>query len=140
MEFFGLTKVQAHFTRWRWQIVVGSAFLLFLILLLVLHSCGAPAEQDPLARYQPAMKPEFQKQLASLAQAPRYAIEVRLDQKMDLLTGQATIRIVNTSSDAWPYLVFRLYPMLEQYGGKLTFQSVAVGDQPVPYVNLANNS
>ncbi|MCX6044174.1 MAG: M1 family metallopeptidase [Chloroflexi bacterium] len=125
--------------RWRYG-AGGGLFLLLCLVLFLLKSYQTVPEKDSVDRFRPAMKPEFESQLDGLAQAPRYAIDIRLDPKLDVLSGQATVRVVNTSTDPWPYLVFRLYPMLGQYGGKMTFQSVAIGKQPMPYVNLANNS
>lgn len=136
-----LTNRANFFRNRRGRYVAGGVLLVLLcVVLLLLKSCATTPEKETLDRFRPAMKPEFESQLDGLTQAPRYAIDIRLDPKLDVLSGQATVRVVNTSADAWPNLVFRLYPMLGQYGGKMTFQSVAIGNQPMPYVNLADNS
>ena len=131
-----LTEIKRH------RRLIGISALILLVGIILLRACNAgPASNpDPLARYRPAMKAEFQQQLDSLTQAPRYDLDVQLDAKADLLLGKATIHLVNTSTDPWPYLIFRLYPMLDHYGGKVIFQSVAVGDRPVPYVYQAHNT
>ena len=121
---------------------LGIGALIVLLAIVLLRACNAGPEQakDPFARYRPAMKVEFQNQLDKLTQAPRYDLDVQFDPKANLLLGKAIIHIVNSSPDPWPYLIFRLYPMLEHYQGKVIFQSVAVGDRPVPYVYQAHNT
>lgn len=140
MNFLRLSTPEFNTIRPYWRYILVGVLLL-LVCFFLLRACWVTQEnQDTFLRYRPAMKPEFQKQLDQLTQAPRYALEIRLDPKADNLFGKAIIHVVNTSPDPWPYLVFRLYPMLGQYHGQMIFQSVAVGNQPVPYVYQAENT
>jgi hypothetical protein len=107
--------------------------LLLAASLLALTACGssaAPAAADPVALYRPALKPEFQSDLDGAAQMPRYTISATVDVDALVLTGTAQIVIPNTSPDPWPHLVFRLYPMLEHYGGNLVVMSALVNSKP----------
>ncbi|RLT43150.1 MAG: M1 family peptidase [Chloroflexi bacterium] len=64
---------------------------------------------------------------------PRYEISIDLDNNLQVLTGTAHIHFTNTSPDPWTYVIFRLYPNLEQYGGLLSIQSAAIGGRAVPF-------
>jgi len=142
MQLPATNQPDTLFANRRRALAVAGALAFFLVLsLLLIRACGAPLPVvDPLNRYRPAMKTDFQNQLDTLEGAPRYALDVHLDLQENLLTGTATIALVNTSADPWPYLLFRLYPALPHYGGKMTFQSVAVDGQPVPYDYQAGNT
>lgn len=124
---------------------MASALVWTLVLLgalAALAACGVeqtPAP-DPYARYRPALKPEMQRDFALMAKAPRYDISVGLSPAADVLTGTADILVTNYSTDTWRYLVFRLYPSLQQYGGEMTVQSVAVAGAPTTFVYQASNT
>lgn len=140
MNFSNLSTLDFNALKpyWRYALV---AVLVLIVGLFLVRACRVSQEnQDVFLRYRPAMKPAFQKDLEALTQTPRYDLDIQLDSKLDNLFGKAVIHVVNTSPDPWPYLVFRLYPMLGQYHGKMVLQSVAVGDQPVPYVYQAENT
>ena len=117
-------------------------FTLFVVASLVaLTACGtsaAPAAADPLAVYRPALKPEFQSDLDH--PMPRYAISATLDVDNLILTGTAQIVVPNTSSDPWPSLVFRLYPMLEHYGGNMVIMSALVNGKPATFAYTNDNT
>lgn len=123
---------------------IASAIALALVaLLLLLNGCGsadAATRPDPYARYRPALKPEFQKELDELGPAPQYDIEATLDPEELKLTGRASIVVPNTSIDPWTYLVFRLYPMLEHYGGNMVIQSALVAGRPATFVYTNDNT
>lgn len=123
---------------------IASAIALALVaLLLLLNGCGsadAAARPDPYARYRPALKPEFQKELDELGPAPQYDIEATLDPEELKLTGRASIVVPNTSIDPWTHLVFRLYPMLEHYGGNMVIQSALVAGRPATFVYTNDNT
>lgn len=110
--------------------------------LLLLGACVRVEREppDPLAPYRLAMREEFEADLMALESAPRYALDITLDPGKEILTGTAQIRVVNYSQEPWRSLVFRLYPMLEQYGGQVTLFSVLVDGFPANYVYMADNT
>lgn len=123
-------------------LAAGPGFIL-LAALLLLGGCGASdadARPDPYARYRPALKPEFQKELDELGPAPHYTIDATLDPEELKLTGSAIIDVPNTSIDPWTHLVFRLYPMLKHYGGNMVIQSALVNGEPATFVYTNDNT
>ena len=120
-----------------------SALCLLGIMLVLLGACGradAAASVDPYAAYRPALKPEFQKDLDDLGPVPRYTISVTLAPDDLKLAGSASVVVPNTSSDPWSYLMFRLYPMLEFYGGTMVIQSALVDGSPTAFTYAADNT
>lgn len=115
------------------------AALLLLILLLTLSACGRRGE-DPLARYSPAMRAEFQSELLSLDTLPRYEIDVELFPDENTLRGKMKVRVVNTSPDPWRYIIFRLYPELADYGGDMAVESARLNGQVTPFSYQAHNT
>ena len=119
-------------------------FTLFVVASMVaLTACGtaaAPAAADPLAVYRSALKPEFQSDLDPDHPMPRYTISATLDVDNLILTGTAQIVVPNTSSDPWPSLVFRLYPMLEHYGGNMVVMSALVNGKPATFAYTNDNT
>jgi len=107
-------------------------------LLLLLNACGGTTE-DPLARYRPAMLPDFQNELVDLT-FPRYNIDVELYPRENRLRGKMQLTLVNDSPDLWRYLIFRLYPQLKDYKGIMTIHSAVVSGQkyPTPQVVVAS--
>ncbi|MBX3013857.1 MAG: M1 family metallopeptidase [Caldilineaceae bacterium] len=129
-------------SAWCWSAGgVASALLLFLLLLT---ACSQQEAPDPLLRYAPAMRPEFQTQLSDLTQLPRYDISVNLSVISETLTGEMQVHVVNTSSDPWPVLVFRLYPMISQYNGGLQnvmlIHRAAINGKTINVSYIANNT
>jgi hypothetical protein len=113
-----------------------------LLALLLLGACvdrSAPPA-DPLDRFRPALKPAFQGDLAALGPAPVYEIDVEVTPDNGKLQGNARIQVPNTSKEPWSELVFRLYPMLEQYGGYMQIQGVAVNGQPSTFIYVSENN
>ncbi len=115
-----------------------------LLMLLLLSACSARETASPMARYYPAMKPDFQAELDTLDTLPRYDITVTLNAISETLAGQQHVHIVNTSPDPWRALVFRLYPMLPQYNGGLqnvmVIHSAAINGKTINISYLANNT
>ncbi len=129
--------------RLRWFCLSVALTLFLLGALNACSSTGAPGSDTALgdyARYAAAMKPTAQEQLIAMQDAPRYDLTVNFDAKTSELYGKATMLIVNSSADPWPNLLFRLYPVLQQYGGEMTIQSVAVEGRPATFVYQAENT
>ncbi len=87
----------------------------------------APGD-DPLARFAPAMRPDFIGDLADYPGAPRYAIDLTLalDESGATLDGSQQVRYTNRTPDALDEIVFRLYPNLRSYGGEMAVSNVTV--------------
>lgn len=71
---------------------------------------------------------------------PVYDIDATLDVEALQLNGAARVRVPNQSSDPWTKLVFRLYPMLEHYGGEMVVQSTLVNGRPAAFVYTNDNT
>ena len=108
--------------------------LILLIGLLLLAACGDAQHPDPYKIFRLAMKPEFQDDLDLLGPVPTYQLSVTLNMEAELLYGSANMSVPNNSLDLWDTLVFRLYPMLGQYGGLMTIQSVLVNNQITSFI------
>jgi aminopeptidase N len=121
--------------------VVGVVMTL-VAALLVLSACGrgASTSVDPYAPFRPALKSEFQSDFDHMDKAPRYYLTVTMTPTGELLMGTAEIDVTNYSPDPWRYLIFRLYPALQQYGGEMVIQSVAVNNQPTNFIYAAENT
>ncbi len=116
-----------------------------LLAGLLLSGCNLPfirEPADPFARYAPAMKPAFHEELVRsnpvAMQMPRYDITFTLDpfggeEGAPILRGNQQVVITNPGPDPWSELVFRLYPMLDQYGGGFNIGGVSAAGKPVPY-------
>ena len=117
------------------SIPVFFSFIWALLLIGLLAACvgGNTTPADPFARYRPAMQSSAWPADDALAAMPRYDLTVDLDSSLEVLTGTAYIALTNTSPDPWTYVIFRLYPALEQYGGLLSLQSAAIGGRAVPF-------
>lgn len=120
---------------------VAAIALTLLLLLLTVNACSSRGAQvDPYARYRPALKEEFQSDLDNLKGAPAYALSVEVNPETSVLTGTGTIELTNYSADSWDELVFRLYPMLDQYKGNLLVRGAVVDGQPVSFNYLGENT
>src|SRR3954451_970173 len=112
------------------------------IALLILGACSGnnSADADPYALFRPALKSEYQGDFDLMDKAPRYYLTVTMTPTGDLLTGSAEVDVTNYSPDTWRYLIFRLYPALQQYGGEMTILSVAVANQATNFTYEEQNS
>jgi hypothetical protein len=120
---------------------IGWALILVVLLLAVyIFYPGAEAPVDPLERYRLALKEANQAHLDQLGIVPRYEIEVTLNEELNQLQGAAHILVPNTSPDPWTFVVFRLYPALEHYGGLISIQSAAINGRPVSFSYLEKNT
>lgn len=124
--------------------ILAAALLWGAILLtgLLAGACLSQPEPapDPYARYRPAVKPAEQGLFAELGSVPRYDIDISVSHELTQLQGTATIQVPNNSPEPWTYVVFRLYPTLEQYGGLLSLHSASVNGQPAPFSYLAQGT
>lgn len=111
-----------------------------LLALSACQSSAAPAAVDPVTIYRSALKPEFQSDLDGYESMPRYTISATVDVEALMLTGTATIVVPNSSPDPWPNLRFRLYPMLEHYGGNMVIMSALVNGEPATFDYTNNNT
>ena len=102
---------------------VGICFLLLMLLLAACAGIGFSAVEEDEAR--PASDT-----------MPHYEIEFTLSDDLNYLQGSAHIRVPNTSADPWTYLIFRLYPELEHYGGEFSIQNAAVEGSTTPFTYL----
>ncbi|MEX1019051.1 MAG: M1 family metallopeptidase, partial [Litorilinea sp.] len=120
--------------------LIGPLLLVFLVGLL--SACGAEpaAAPDAYAAYRPAVKPAFQADFDLLQGAPRYDLTITMDPSGNFITGTGQILVTNYTGDSWRTLVFRLYPMLEQYGTQMTIRSVLLDGQAATFEYLAENT
>lgn len=123
-----------------------TPFWLGLILAgFLLSGCSLPFIRepvDPYLAYMPALKESYRADLVTAnpvaQQMPRYDITFSLnptggEDGAPMLRGSQSVHILNPGPDPWPHLIFRLYPMLKQYGGNFSVASMAVDGQPVAY-------
>ena len=91
-------------------------------------------EGDPLARFSPALLPDFAGDMDAHADAPRYTIEMTLalDSSGATLDGRQQVRYTNRTPHTLERIVFRLYPNLESYGGEMTVLRVSVDGAAAP--------
>ncbi|MCB0132902.1 MAG: hypothetical protein KDD78_18705, partial [Caldilineaceae bacterium] len=115
-------------------------FSLLAGLLLAACSSEPTVPVDPYAPFRAAMRPESQALLDDLGPVPVYAMEITVDKELNKLNGTARIQIPNNSTEPWSNLVFRLYPMLEQYGGYLVMQGVTINDRPATFIYTTENT
>ncbi len=103
---------------------------------------AAVAVVDPMARYYPAVKEAQRGDLALevVRDAPRYTLDVTLDVISRTLTGTGDVLVTNTSREPWNQLFFRLYPNLEQYGGDMLVQNIALDGRPTSFTYEDENS
>ncbi len=125
-----------------WPLLLGWLALLLISAVVILYVANRPESipVDPLARYRAALKADAQPAVEALGPLPQYDINVTLNRELNQLQGTALIQVPNTSPDPWTYLIFRLYPALEQYGGLLSIGSAAVGGKTVPFSYLEKNT
>ena len=122
--------------------ISAGALLALAALLFVMGACSRHSDPppDPLAIHRAALKDAYQGDVDLAAAAPRYQISVNFPPPGDVLTGSLRVDLTNTSPDPWPHLVFRLYPMLDQYGGQMALLSALVNDSPTNFAYQVKSS
>ena len=117
-----------------------SIWGLALVLILggLLPACrSAP---DPLAAYRPALIASAQDDLSALADLPRYDITLTVYPDRLLISGRETVRYPNVTGAPLEEIVFRLYPNLPHYSGRMTVTTVQIDDQLVTAITAAEDT
>ena len=112
---------------WGTQYAIGIGLLLLGSLLA---ACAGLQQSISEEEERP---PEFDTM-------PHYEIEFTLSDDLTVLQGTANIRVPNTSQDPWTYVIFRLYPALDHYGGLISIQNAAVEGNSAPFIYLEQNT
>ncbi|MDY7040843.1 MAG: M1 family metallopeptidase [Chloroflexota bacterium] len=114
------------------------ASVLLLVLGGLLPACrSAP---DPLDAYRLALVSSAQDDLGALADLPRYDITLTVHLERLLVSGRETVQYTNVTGAPLEEIVFRLYPNLPHYGGRMTVTTVQVDDQPVTAITGAEDT
>ena len=91
--------------------------------------------------YTEALLPEFASLPAELGHLPRYQIDAWYQSHRNHLEGRMQVSGVNTSTDTWQQLVFRLYPNLFHYGGRMIIKKGSLADGSlVPFRMTADDT
>ncbi len=104
-----------------------QAGILALCCLMGLAACTSP-ETEVVDVYSQALLPEFASLPTDLGHLPRYQMEVWFQPHRNHLEGRLQVSGINTSADTWQQLVFRLYPNLYHYGGRMVIKKGALAD------------
>jgi len=87
---------------------------------------------EDLSSYRPALRPEFAADVQAAPGATHYFIQVTLAADAPTaLTGLQRVRYTNAETVPLDALVFRLYPNLPGYAGKMTVDQVVLNGGPV---------
>jgi hypothetical protein len=107
-----------------WQ---RRSFWLALAATVALAACGTSGPTP-----SPASVPEQATQpgLEGIGPLPEYRLNLALDPEVGQLTGSQEVTVPNRSSIDLYEIVFRLYPNLPQYGGRLRVDSLTVDGGP----------
>ncbi len=107
--------------------------MLLVLLLVTLGMTVLAQEDDPVAYYGSAMRPEFREDIAAFSDAPRYSLDITLTLISDRASigGQLVVQYTNRADEPLHEIVFRLYPNLETFSGSTTIGSVFIDSQAV---------
>ena len=100
-----------------------------LLLVVFLAACSPPADREPKA--PPTLYPGMP-DIRGLGPIPRYDLRLEFDPGRRQLRGEQSVAFPNRAGTALDEIVFRLYPNLPQYGGRLNVQQVWVDGEPAP--------
>ncbi|MGQ9786628.1 MAG: M1 family metallopeptidase [Anaerolineae bacterium] len=104
-------------------------------------AASPPAPLADLAIYQPALLPSFAADVVLRANAPRYDIALSLQPgEKPVLKGVQHVHYTNEESIPLNNLVFRLYPNLPAFGGRMDVSKVVVNGTLVKPLYAANRS
>ncbi len=118
---------------------IGRLMLAGLLIALTAAGAGtrrgaAQSPNDRVARYRPALLPDFLPDLNAHPTAPHYTIDMQiaLDDRTATITGQQSVRYTNRAPGiALDDIVFRLYPNLDSYGAAMAVHAVTVDGHAV---------
>lgn len=110
------------------------------MLLLWLLSACTQSDAESMEHYAPGLRPEFVSLLPELSHLPEYEMDVWFQPRQNQLTGRMRVTGVNTSADIWHQVVFRLYPNLYHYGGRMRIRRGTLGTTLVPFRLEADES
>ena len=99
------------------------SFWLVLAGALALAACGS---FGPTPSPAPGPEQTTQPGLEGLGPLPEYRLTLALDPETGRLTGSQEVTVPNRSGIDLYEIVFRLYPNLPQYGGRLRVDSITV--------------
>lgn len=105
----------------------GLLLVVLGLLALAVAGCGTPAEA-PAELDQAFTAIVGAEQAGSMA---KYRLQLALDAGAHRLTGRQQVTFPNTTAQNLEEIVFRLYPNLPQYGGRLEVGSVWVNGERV---------
>ncbi len=114
-------------TLWADRRHLVGAGMLALGVMAGLSACTSP-EAEVTDVYAQALLPEFASLPRELNHLPRYQMDVWFQPHRNHLDGALRISGINTSTDTWQQLVFRLYPNLFHYGGRMTITKGSLTD------------
>ncbi len=126
-------KVLLHRNRRSSRLLLnlGGTLLLLLVMISLIGSRDDQSMTEAfLARQAAAVRPSFQSDLESLADAPRYSLQAAVDPDTGDVAGQMTLDYTNTTQDTLSELVFRLFPNADTIygGGSLSVSKVVHGE------------
>ncbi len=110
-----------------------------LIALTALVGCKK-SPLDPYAPYRAGLVSAAQGDIDALPMLPHYDIALQIDTEQAVVNGRERIRFTNTTGAELIEIYLRLYPNLEQYGGKARIYNVMVGEQATEAYHLAEAS
>ena len=120
----------------RFTLIWGLALALTLGGLLL--ACrSAP---DSLAPYRPALVAPAQDGLSTLGDLPRYDVTLTVHPERLLVSGRETVRYPNATGAPLEEIVFRLYPNLPHYGGRMAVTTVQIDGQLVTAITDAEDT
>lgn len=97
---------------------------------------------DEIDKFREAMRDEYRADIDEWIDGNRYYIEATLtfENQIALITGAERVRYTNHSPDTLDRIVFRLYPNLPAFGGRMVVYRAAVNDVPVEPSLMDNQS
>lgn len=89
--------------------------------------------EDRLTYFNDAMRSGFQEDVLVAPDAPLYTMDVALTatNNQASISGTLFVEYTNQTPDTLNEIVFRLYPNLSSYGGRMTVSNVMVDDQSI---------